>query len=120
MGHRLLAVAMQGEDPTLYESADHGVNVDKSVESVRFQSDNKSAVVRGMTMSDERQDDLLPGLKITEDVLLQVQMWIYNLVVGQWKNLLSVLVVLLVVLIHGLYTDSVPKHREKYMLRSQW
>ena len=60
-------------------------------------------------MSDERQDDLLPEFEDNdEDVLLQVQMWIYNLVVGQWKKLLIGFGgVLLVVLVHGLYTDSV-------------
>jgi len=60
-------------------------------------------------MSDERQDDLLPEFEDNdEDVLLQVQMWIYNLVVGQWKKLLFVFGgVLLVVLVHGLYTDKV-------------
>ena len=60
-------------------------------------------------MSDERQDDLLPEFDDNdEDVLLQVQMWIYNLVVGQWKKLLFVFGgILLIVLVHGLYTDSV-------------
>ena len=60
-------------------------------------------------MSDERQDDLLPEFEDNdEDVLLQVQMWIYNIVVGQWKKLLMGFGgVLLIVLAHGLYTDSV-------------
>ena len=60
-------------------------------------------------MSDERQDDLLPEFEDNdEDVLLQVQMWVYNIVVGQWKKLLMGFGgVLLIVLAHGLYTDSV-------------
>ena len=59
-------------------------------------------------MSDERQDDLLPEFEDNdEDVLLQVQMWVYN-IVGQWKKLLMGFGgVLLIVLAHGLYTDSV-------------
>ena len=60
-------------------------------------------------MSDERQDDLLPEFEDNEeDVLLQAQMWVYNIVVGQWKKLLVVFGgILLIVLINGLYTDSV-------------
>ncbi len=60
-------------------------------------------------MSDERQDDLLPEFEDNEqDVLLQVQMWVYNIVVGQWKKLLIGFGgILLIVLINGLYTDSV-------------
>ena len=60
-------------------------------------------------MSDERQDDLLPEFEDNEeDVLLQAQMWVYNIVVGQWKKLLMVFGgILLIVLVHGLYTDSV-------------
>ena len=60
-------------------------------------------------MSDERQDDLLPEFEDNEeDVLLQAQMWVYNIVVGQWKKLLLVFGgILLIVLIKGLYTDSV-------------
>jgi len=68
-------------------------------------------------MSDERQDDLLPEFdENEEDVLLQAQMWVYNLVVGQWKTLLVGFgAILLVVLVHGLYTDSVVQaQREIY------
>ena len=73
-------------------------------------------------MSDERQDDLLPEFEDNdEDVLLQVQMWIYNLVVGQWKKLLMGFGgVLLIVLAHGLYTDSVIQSQRKYMLNWRW
>jgi len=60
-------------------------------------------------MSEERSDDLLPEFEDNEeDVLLQAQMWVYNIVVGQWKKLLMVFGgVLVAVLVHGLYTDSV-------------
>ena len=60
-------------------------------------------------MSDERQDDLLPEFEDNDqDVLLQVQMWVYNIVVGQWKKLLIGFGgLLLIVLVNGLYTDSV-------------
>ena len=73
-------------------------------------------------MSDERQDDLLPEFEDNdEDVLLQVQMWIYNLVVGQWKKLLIGFGgVLLVVLVHGLYTDSVTQSQREVHAELLW
>jgi len=59
--------------------------------------------------TEPKTDDLLPEFDDSdEDVLLQAQMWVYNLVMGQWKKMLYVFGgVLLVVLVHGLYTDSV-------------
>ena len=60
-------------------------------------------------MSDERTDDLLPEFEDSdEDVLLQVQMWVYNLVMQHWKKMLYGFgTILLVVLVQGVYTDNV-------------
>ena len=60
-------------------------------------------------MSEEEQDDLLPEWdENEEDALLQAQMWVYNLVMGHWPKLLAVFGgILLVVLVHGVYTESV-------------
>ena len=71
-------------------------------------------------MSDERQDDLLPEFdENEEDVLLQAQMWVYDLVVGQWKTLLIGFgSILLVVLVHGLYTDSITQAQREIHAQS--
>ncbi len=58
---------------------------------------------------EETATDLLPEFDDgDEDVLLQAQMWVYNFVMEHWKKMLYGFGgVLLIVLAHGLYTDSV-------------
>jgi predicted negative regulator of RcsB-dependent stress response len=57
----------------------------------------------------EREEELLPEWDEDEqDVLLQTQMWVYNFIMAQWKRMLVGFgAILLVVLVQGLYQESV-------------
>ena len=60
-------------------------------------------------MSEEKENDLMPEWdENEEDVLLQGQMWVYNFFMGNWQKMLFVFGgILAVVLVHGIYTESV-------------
>lgn len=60
-------------------------------------------------MSEEKENDLMPEWdENEEDVLLQGQMWIYNFFMGNWQKMLFGFGgVLTIVLVHGIYTESV-------------
>lgn len=60
-------------------------------------------------MSEEKENELMPEWdENEEDVLLQGQMWVYNFFMGNWqKMLVGFGGVLVIVLVHGIYTESI-------------